>query len=299
MAVAGARVGDAVGIRIASIEIHSHTTASGQSDVVDSCRGEEPIALSRCPSCGVINPATHLEGIGPTAVRCDLCGGEASPFTVRHGYTIVFDRTHGIGVTVPRVSTEQIRADPNRYANMPVNSVQNSNPALAPHNLVGTVARLKPFVGQLGTTPAIRVPDSRNAGDLGAALFGKSHSYGWDEAQLALRTDGHMDIDAVRAGAIVVCPVKVEGAGVYTVAMHAMQSDGEIAGRTIDVAGEITLEVETLPRVAPDGPLIFPLIDELPDSHTRSARPSAYVPMRLPAAGMSSPIEASDLTDSL
>ena len=46
------------------------------------------------------------------------------------------------------------------------------------------------------------------------------------------KTDGHMDIDAVRPGAILVCPVKVDGGGVYLGDMHAMQGDGEIAGHT-------------------------------------------------------------------
>ena len=41
-----------------------------------------------------------------------------------------------------------------------------------------------------------------------------------------------MDIDIVRAGAIVICPVKVKGGGIYMGDMHALQGDGEIAGHT-------------------------------------------------------------------
>ena len=52
---------------------------------------------------------------------------------------------------------------------------------------------------------------------------------------LNFATDGHMDIDAVRPGAIVIAPVKVPGAGIYFGDMHAMQGDGEIAGHTMDV----------------------------------------------------------------
>ena len=55
-----------------------------------------------------------------------------------------------------------------------------------------------------------------------------------------------MDIDAVRAGAILVCPVKVAGGGVYLGDMHALQGDGEIAGHTCDVAGTVTLQVEVV-----------------------------------------------------
>src|SRR5205814_1255827 len=78
------------------------------------------------------------------------------------------------------------------------------------------------------------------------------------------KTDGHMDIDAVRAGAILVCPVKVPGGGIYLGDMHALQGDGEIAGHTCDVAGTVTLQVHILKGLALDGPILFPLIEDLP-----------------------------------
>jgi acetamidase/formamidase len=78
------------------------------------------------------------------------------------------------------------------------------------------------------------------------------------------RTDGHMDIDAVRAGAILICPVKVPGAGVYMGDMHALQGDGEIAGHTCDVSGTVTLQVHVIKGLGIDGPLLFPLEEDLP-----------------------------------
>ena len=73
-----------------------------------------------------------------------------------------------------------------------------------------------------------------------------------------------MDIDAVRAGAILVCPVKVPGGGVYMGDMHALQGDGEIAGHTCDVAGTVTLEVEVVKGLGIDGPVLFPVAEDLP-----------------------------------
>jgi acetamidase/formamidase len=73
-----------------------------------------------------------------------------------------------------------------------------------------------------------------------------------------------MDIDAVRAGAILVCPVKVAGGGVYMGDMHALQGDGEIAGHTCDVAGTVTLEVEIVKGLGIDGPVLFPVAQDLP-----------------------------------
>jgi formamidase len=73
-----------------------------------------------------------------------------------------------------------------------------------------------------------------------------------------------MDIDAVRPGAIVLAPVKVPGAGIYFGDMHALQGDGEIAGHTMDVSGTVTLEVDLLPGRTLEGPILFPLIEDLP-----------------------------------
>jgi hypothetical protein len=78
------------------------------------------------------------------------------------------------------------------------------------------------------------------------------------------KTDGHMDSDEVRAGAIIVCPVKVQGAGVHLGDVHAGQGDGEIAGHTMDVAGSVTLQVEVVKNYPLDGPMLFPLAEDLP-----------------------------------
>src|SRR3954470_21317611 len=46
--------------------------------------------------------------------------------------------------------------------------------------------------------------------------------------------------------------------------MHAMQGDGEIAGHTADVAGTVTLQVEVIKGLGIDGPVLFPLAEDLP-----------------------------------
>ena len=120
-------------------------------------------------------------------------------------------------------------------------------------------------MGQLGTTPSKTIPDSHNAGDFGSFLIGAPHDYSITAEELAEhRTDGHMDVDAVRAGAILICPVKLAGGGVYMGDMHALQGDGEIAGHTCDVSGTVTLQVELLKGLGIDGPLLFPLGEDLP-----------------------------------
>jgi acetamidase/formamidase len=78
------------------------------------------------------------------------------------------------------------------------------------------------------------------------------------------KTDGHMDVAAVRAGATLICPVKVPGGGVYLGDMHALQGDGEIAGHTCDVAGHATVQVNLIKGLNIDGPILFPLDEDLP-----------------------------------
>jgi acetamidase/formamidase len=219
----------------------------------------------RCPGCGTLYPETVIQGIGPTAVRCAKCGADATPFTFTNGYTIFFDDNRSVGVTLGQDAAEEIASSAKRYAALPEKSIQNPILTFAPHDLVGLVARLRPFMGQLGTTPAIPIPDSHNAGDFGSFLVGAPHEYAITAEQLQQhRTDGHMDIDAVRAGAILICPVKVPGGGVYLGDMHALQGDGEIAGHTCDVSGSVTLQVHVLKGLDIDGPILFPVAKDLP-----------------------------------
>jgi formamidase len=264
VAVAGAEVGDAIAIRIKNIVVTSLATSSGNDQMMSGRFLGDPYVAGRCPGCGTLNPETRVEGIGQTAIRCVNCGADCSPFTITNGYTIVFDKDRSIGLTLDRNAAEQIARDAKSYAALPEKSIQNPILTFAPHDLVGLVARLRPFMGQFGTTPAIRIPDSHNAGDFGQFLIGAPHKYAITAAQLEDRTDGHMDIDIVRAGAVVICPVKVKGGGVYMGDMHALQGDGEIAGHTADVAGIVTLQVQVLKGLTIDGPILFPLTEDLP-----------------------------------
>jgi acetamidase/formamidase len=58
--------------------------------------------------------------------------------------------------------------------------------------------------------------------------------------------------------------VKLDGGGVNLGDMHALQGDGEIAGHTCDVSGTVTLQVEVLKGLGIDGPVLFPLEEDLP-----------------------------------
>jgi formamidase len=261
--VEGAEVGDAIAIRIKDIAVTSRATSSGNDQAMEGRFNGDPYCAPVCPGCGVEWPETRLEGIGETAVRCVACGADATPFTFTNGYTVAFDGQ--LGVTVGEERASELARDAARAAALPDNSIQNPILTFAPHDIVGLVTRMRPFLGQLGTSPSTTIPDSHNAGDFGSFLVGAPHRFALDAQELQKhKTDGHLDVDAVRAGSILVCPVKIPGGGVYLGDMHAMQGDGEIAGHTADVAGTVTLQVEVIKGLGIDGPVLFPVLDDLP-----------------------------------
>jgi acetamidase/formamidase len=265
VAVEGAKVGDAIAIRIRDIEVTSLATASGNDQTMEGRFNADPYCAPKCAGCGTEWPETRVEGTGPESIRCANCGADATPFTFTNGYTIAFDPTHTVGVTVGQAAAQGFADDAARMAALPDNSRQHPILLFAPHDIVGMATRLRPFMGQLGTTPSMTMPDSHNAGDFGSFLIGAPHRFAMTASELAQhKTDGHMDIDAVRPGAILVCPVKLDGGGVYLGDMHAMQGDGEIAGHTTDVSGTVTLEVEVIKGLNIDGPVLFPVAEDLP-----------------------------------
>ncbi len=265
VAVAGAEIGDAIAIRIKDIEVTSLATASGTDQPMEGRFKGDPFCAPVCPGCGAEWTGTRIEGIGPESIRCANCGADATPFTFSNGYTIAFDELRTVGVTVPQEAAERFAREAPRFAALPDNSAQNPILTFAPHDIVALATRLRPFLGQIGTSPSITMPDSHNAGDFGSFLIGAAHAYGLTAEELQQnKTDGHMDIDTVRAGAVLICPVKLPGAGLYLGDMHALQGDGEIAGHTCDVSGTVTLQVEVVKGLPIDGPILFPVVDDLP-----------------------------------
>lgn len=263
--VEGAEVGDAIAIYIESIVPTSYVVASGNDMTIEKNYNGDPFVAAKCPNCGTVNPVTKLEGIGYESVRCQSCNEDISPFKFTNGYTIAFDENKKVGVTLNKEGAYEAAKNARENMCIPDNSIQNPIVNFAPYDIVGNVSRLRPFLGQLGTTPSIAMPDSHNAGDFGSFLIGAPHDYALTEEELKKhKTDGHMDINRVREGAILIAPVKVKGGGVYVGDAHAMQGDGEIAGHTADIAAVVTLKVKVLKNLNIDGPILIPVEEDLP-----------------------------------
>lgn len=263
--VENAQIGDAIAIYIKSVRVTSTVTASGNEKVIEKNFLGDPFVAGKCSGCGTLYPETKLEGIGYESVKCANCGEEISPFQFTNGYTIAFDEDKNIGITLDKKASNKAAERAKDYMATPDNSIQNPIVNFAPHDMVGTISRLRPFIGQLGTTPSKPIPDSHNAGDFGSALIDAPHEYAFTKEELEEhKTDGHMDINKVREGAILICPVKVEGGGIYVGDVHAMQGNGEIAGHTCDVSAVVTLKVKVIKNMDIDGPILLPVEEDLP-----------------------------------
>ena len=262
--VEGAEPGDAIVIRIESVRVTSDVTSSGNDHPIEGRANGDGFVAGVCPKCGTRNPATHIVGIGKDAIRCNKCGTPCAPFEFTNGYMMAFDDDKQIGLTLNQEAAETVAANGRHYMQTPDNSIQNPVVTLAGHDIPGVATRLRPFIGQLGTTPKRPFPDSHNAGDFGAFLLGAPHEYAMTEETLKDKTDGHMDINKVRAGAILICPVKVPGGGVYVGDVHAMQGEGEIAGHTTDVSAIVEIQASVLKGLGIDGPILLPRPDDVP-----------------------------------
>lgn len=263
--VEGAQVGDSIAIYIKSVVVTSTVVASGNEFSISENFMGDPFVAAKCPKCNTLNPKTKLVGIGQDSIHCANCDEEIAPFKFTHGYTIAFNEDKTLGLTLTKEEAEKAAKDAKSYMAIPDDSIQNPIVSFAPHDMIGSLSRLRPFIGQLGTIPSKTFPDSHNAGDFGSFLIDAPHEYAMTEEELiSHKTDGHMDINRVREGAILICPVKVEGGGVYVGDVHAMQGDGEIAGHTADVSAIVTLKVKVIKGLNIDGPILLPLEEDLP-----------------------------------
>ena len=104
------------------------------------------------------------------------------------------------------------------------------------HVVLGERLRLplRPMVGVIGTAPADGVVYTAAPGPQGS----------------------NIDINAVTVGARVHLPVHVPGALLAIGDVHASMGDGEVSGTGIEIAGEVTVQVELVPGAAPARPWI-------------------------------------------
>lgn len=150
-------------------------------------------------------------------------------------------------------------------AALPPHARQHPVLLFEPHTIPGTLARLRPFIGNIGSTPSADLPDSHNAGDFGNFLVGARHPYSLSlETLNRVKTDAHLDTNEVRPGAVLICPVKIAGGGVSIGDCHANQGDGELSLHTTDITAEASVRVDVIKNLALAGPILLPVAEDLP-----------------------------------
>lgn len=265
VAVDGAHVGDAIAITIERMQVRSLATSSGTMLTNTAAFGDDPFVDKKCPNCGTLWPASRVEGTGPESIRCENCGAPASAFTFEEGYTIVFDDERIVGLTVDAQTAHDFATRARAVAALPAHARQHPILLFEPHRIPGILARLRPFIGNIGTTPNVDMPDSHNAGDFGHSLVGARHPYALTQEALdQAKTDGHLDTNEVRPGAVLICPVKVDGGGIYIGDCHANQGDGELSLHTTDITADATVRVDVIHGLPLDGPILLPVAEDLP-----------------------------------
>ena len=278
--IEGASPGDAVVLRIESIRVLSAATVSGTHAIDPAHHAGDPGVAAKCPGCGLVNPDTALTGDDPPSVVCRRCGSPVRPYRFAQGYTMAFDDARRVGVTVHGDGVARIRRDAEARLALPAGSRQYAVTRFAMDSPWCVSAPVEPMIGNVGTLPPMSVPSSRNAGDLAWRLAELSGPHAMDPSCFEQLTDGHMDINEVREGSVLVAPVRVEGAGVYVGDVHAMQGDGELADHTTDVAAEVTLRIDLIEDVGLPGPIVLARPEDLPrvlrplTDHERSASES-------------------------
>jgi acetamidase/formamidase len=265
VAVDNADVGDAVAIRVRRIKILSKAASAGVDTAREGCFVDDPYVVKQCPTCKRRWPEFKVEGIGQESIRCAKCGTTISPFKMINGYTMVLNQKEGLGITVDGRVAESIARDAWNWHALPKNSAQVPILVFGKADIVGLPSRMSPFLGQLGTIPAVDVPDSHNAKDFGYNLINAKHPYAITKEDWETKlTDGHTDIDSVKVGSLLIAPVLVKGAGVYAGDAHAMEGDGESAGHTTDVTAESSINISLIKGLKLEGPLLLPLEEDLP-----------------------------------
>jgi amidase len=107
--------------------------------------------------------------------------------------------------------------------------------------ITGEETAICPIEGDYAIYKGLKIPLNKMIGVIGTAPAGEGvptgvpHDHG-----------GNMDCKMIKEGASLYLPVNVEGALLAIGDLHAAMGDGEIMGAGLEIAGEVTVEVEVL-----------------------------------------------------
>lgn len=285
--IEGTEPGDSVALFIEEITVLSHYAVSGTGQAYPERYAKDPSLEAKCPGCGRLLPETVLRGIGKDAVHCSHCGAAATPQSIKNGYTVACNPEMSLAATLPAAAAQEVARKTERgEVYKPPHSRQHLSTILGTGDLEDLIIRVRPMVGNIACSPAKNIASSKNSGDL---LDSLNRTELYEPCEASDMTDGHMDINSVGQGCIVISPVKIPGAGVYIGDVHLTQGDGELAGHTIDVSARVKIRIKVLKGLTLDGPILIPAVSEI---HSRF-RP--FSPEEYQAAGLILKAEGAEL----
>lgn len=257
----GAKLGDSIAIKIEKIKIISKAAASGVGGTNPKYYDGDPSVYARCYHCNIHNPDTYIEGIGMSAIKCKVCGNQVTPHKLENGYTAVISDDAKLAVIVEQKVSESVawKTSKNEYY-LPEGSKQHLATIFGRADFSDLLIRSFPMIGNIGCSPAKRMPASKNAGDYYETIKKTTLFVQPSKDEI---NDAHMDINLVGEKCIVISPVLIEGAGVYFGDVHFTQGEGELAGHTLDVSAEVEISVKKIDNLCLEGPIIIPSINEL------------------------------------
>ena len=200
VAVDGAKPGDAVAIRIKDIEVTSLATSSSNDQPMEGRFKQRPTARRSARAAGRSGPRPASRASGRSR-----CAARAAARTAVHLHQRLHHRIRR-AAALPRCDRAArggrgVRPRVGPLAALPDNSVQNPILGFAPHDIVALATRVRPFLGSSARRPRRRSPTPTTRATSVRSSSG-SHRYALEAQELQRhKTDGHMDIDAVRAGA--------------------------------------------------------------------------------------------------
>ncbi len=257
----GAKVGDSIALYIKKVEVKSNYASSGTGKRNNENFEKDPTVNAICPVCNISNPKTILKSTGDKGIVCIQCKTSIIPQSISNGYTVMYDLDKNLGVSVPQNVAKLIAEKVlNGEEKAPEGSNQHLSTILSKSDIDNIITRVRPMIGNIGCIPKKPIPSSRNAGDMFRSLVSNNEL---SNVKVEDLTDAHMDINSVCEGSIVICPVKVDGGGIYIGDVHSIQGNGELAMHTIDVTAEVLVQAKLIKGLELEGPIILPPLGEI------------------------------------